>query len=58
MMTFPWNASYGVSLKIVNNSANGISPLLLRARRKTEKEIRLKSVCAGKNKNRFSHFPE
>jgi hypothetical protein len=33
-----------------------MAPLRLRSFRKIKKEIRLKSACAGKNKNRFSHF--
>jgi hypothetical protein len=45
----PWIASYGVSLKIANNSGNTYAPLVLCSLRKTEKELPIKKSLAPKN---------
>jgi hypothetical protein len=47
----PWIASYGVCLKIANNSVNTYPPLVLPALRKTEKELPIKRASLEKIQN-------
>jgi hypothetical protein len=50
-LTVPWVASYGVSLKLANNSGNTYAPLVLCSLRKTEKELPIKRASFEKIQN-------